>query len=299
MAPKKAAYKRAPRLPAGMLISNETVSTAKDVFELDHVIGSGGFGDIYACTKVGCSTIPLAVKIEPWDNGPLYTEMHMMIRLSSKADREAFLQQKKISSINIPFLEGFGKFKHESQSFRFLVLPRYDMDLEKLMLLCPGKILPLTTCLNIGIQASVIFLFFKELEKLKAEQEPDYEKLRNILRDGIKAVNGKEGCLGLSDILQKAETQKRPSEDGGSADVPPPVKKRRAAGGRKNAPAAEASGKKKLSGRGLWSYTSAEFTVSRAYRSALFRTARGMAALSDVESDLSDLDDSDGDPTVK
>ncbi|CAG0883911.1 unnamed protein product [Cyprideis torosa] len=420
MGPKKTAYKRAPRLPAGMLISNETVSTAKDVFELDHVIGSGGFGDIYACTKVGFSTIPLAVKIEPFDNGPLFTEMHMMLRLSSKAEREAFLQQKKISSINIPFLEGFGKFEHESQSFRFLVLPRYDVDLEKLMPLCPGKILPVATSLNIGIQmvnalefihskglvhsdikgsnimiskdepdqaflldyglvyrysfgdkpksynpdarfahdgtkeftsrdlhvgchtrrsdleilgynllywssgtlpwwglddvkeihsrkehylkdlkklshkcfpvgsreekdASVIFVYFKDILKLKAEEEPDYETLRNILRTGIRAVKGKEGCLGLSDIIQKAKTQKRPSEDGGSADVPPPVKKRRAAGGKKNAPAAEASGKKKPAagrGRGGRSGQRNSNEENQAVRATPPITPRGRASVS-------------------
>ena len=52
-------------------------------------IGSGGFGDIYLCGKgeVCHEESEFVVKMEPHDNGPLFTEMHVLYRLGLEQHR--------------------------------------------------------------------------------------------------------------------------------------------------------------------------------------------------------------------
>ena len=56
---------------------------------LGKAIGSGGFGDIYLCGRgdVCNEESEFVVKMEPHDNGPLFTEMHVLYRLGLEQHR--------------------------------------------------------------------------------------------------------------------------------------------------------------------------------------------------------------------
>ena len=49
---------------------------------LGKAIGSGGFGDIYLCSREGeAGEQQFVCKLEPHTNGPLFTEIHCLLRL--------------------------------------------------------------------------------------------------------------------------------------------------------------------------------------------------------------------------
>ena len=71
----------APRLPPGVTMTD----VRGQLWTLGKSIGSGGFGDIYLIGRgeggeADTETSEFVVKMEPHNNGPLFTEMHVMYR---------------------------------------------------------------------------------------------------------------------------------------------------------------------------------------------------------------------------
>ncbi len=57
-------------------------------------IGVGGFGEIYSGRETGVfKEIPLAIKIEPHENGPLFVEMNFYLRAASLESGTAVVTQ--------------------------------------------------------------------------------------------------------------------------------------------------------------------------------------------------------------
>ena len=94
-APKVAQYgcQLAPRLPSGVKMTDVRQSQ----WTLGRSIGSGGFGDIYLIGRGdSCEDdSKFVVKLEPHNNGPLFTEMHTMYRqVELEGGRNLFWQGK-------------------------------------------------------------------------------------------------------------------------------------------------------------------------------------------------------------
>ena len=148
---KKAQYgcQLAPRLPPGIILKD--VRDQKWI--LGKAIGSGGFGDIYLCSQsdVCDDNSKFVVKLEPHANGPLFTEMHFLLRVGLKKHRENWkVSDGKIGSVGMPLCHGNGSLTYEGMKLRFIIIDRYGNDLDKYF--CGGeKPWPIATVLRVAI----------------------------------------------------------------------------------------------------------------------------------------------------
>ena len=100
-------------------------------------LGVGGFGEIYLAheevnRKVG-EDAPLAVKIEPHENGPLFVEMNFYIRAALPDAVDAFVKQRKLkTNLGMPVCRGYGSHIYNKEKYRFLVMDRFGKDLQKI-----------------------------------------------------------------------------------------------------------------------------------------------------------------------
>ncbi|CAK1549192.1 unnamed protein product [Leptosia nina] len=102
--------------------------------------GRGSFGRIYLASddidnEVTQVNARYVVKIEPHTSGPLFVEIHCLIR-SGKTDKvRAWYQQCRLYHLGMPHYIASGSFTDETTGikYRFLVLPRYDVDLQKVI----------------------------------------------------------------------------------------------------------------------------------------------------------------------
>ena len=73
---------------------------------------------------------PLAIKIEPHENGPLFVEMNFYIRAAKPDDVESFRRQRGMVHLGMPVLRGSGSHVFKGDKYRFLVMDRYGKDLQ-------------------------------------------------------------------------------------------------------------------------------------------------------------------------
>ncbi|XP_011500570.1 PREDICTED: serine/threonine-protein kinase VRK1-like [Ceratosolen solmsi marchali] len=119
------------RLPAGEILKDIT----QNLWRLGDSIGCGGFGDVYlASSDIHKPVGPNAkyvIKIEPHNNGPLFVEMNFYIRAARKSIIENWCKAQNLRQVGIPSYEGSGSHIYEGERYRFLVMPRYGIDVGK------------------------------------------------------------------------------------------------------------------------------------------------------------------------
>lgn len=117
------------QLPAGVILTDIT----QNKWKLGNTIGHGGFGDIYLASNDITSPVgedaKYVVKIEPHNNGPLFVEMNFYIRTARKHMIESWCKSQGKRKIGIPTYEGSGSYVYRDQRYRFLVIPRYGIDI--------------------------------------------------------------------------------------------------------------------------------------------------------------------------
>jgi vaccinia related kinase len=64
---------------------------------------------------------------------------------------DEWVARKDLKYLGMPFYLGSGSFWHKEEHFRFLVIPRYGQDLEKIFL-ARGRRFHLKTVLSVGLQ---------------------------------------------------------------------------------------------------------------------------------------------------
>lgn len=131
MPPKRAKAKLhqlAVELPKNSIIQD---TKNKKQYSIGRQFASGGFGRIYTCNEVG-SKKELAIKVEPYGNGPLFTEVNVFIRILKPEQIEEFLRQKKLKRLGVPSLISCGIHQHGEEKLRFLVMPKYSISLENI-----------------------------------------------------------------------------------------------------------------------------------------------------------------------
>ena len=117
----------------GQLNSSSSGFVYSELFS-GKAIGSGGFGDIYLCGKgdVCNDESEFVVKMEPHDNGPLFTEMHVLYRLGLEQHRADWKPRTgEVGTVGIPLFHGSGSLIFENVKLRFLVIDRLGSDLDK------------------------------------------------------------------------------------------------------------------------------------------------------------------------
>jgi len=104
-------------------------------WRLGKSVGLGGFGEIYSANEVKDepSLEQFVVKVEPFNNGPLFVEVNFYLRTCKKDDVAAYKEEKGLAHLGVPAVEGTGSFRHDGKRFRFLVIPRYGTDLQTLL----------------------------------------------------------------------------------------------------------------------------------------------------------------------
>ncbi|KAL5272125.1 hypothetical protein ACHWQZ_G000367 [Mnemiopsis leidyi] len=123
--PKKAGLK-AP-LPVNTTIAN---SIQKTKYTLEKILGSGGFGYIYIVTDES-NKRKAVMKVEPQDNGPLFSEMHFYQRAGKTEMLQSWSKSHKLKYLGIPEMFGFGIHLYNNIKYRYLVMPLFEGDLLK------------------------------------------------------------------------------------------------------------------------------------------------------------------------
>ncbi|KAJ3661320.1 hypothetical protein Zmor_006605 [Zophobas morio] len=123
-------------------------------WKLGKVVGVGGFGEIYQVSdnflsdvKTDCNYV---AKIENHTNGPLFVEMNCYLRIAKQDMIERWKRDQKLNSLGMPHYVASGSHLHQGEKYRFLILPKFDKDLERI--LQEKKLLNLKTVLTISLQ---------------------------------------------------------------------------------------------------------------------------------------------------
>ncbi|XP_013197924.2 uncharacterized protein LOC106140823 [Amyelois transitella] len=150
-------------LPPGIIFTD----VQQKKWRIGKPIGRGSFGRIYLAsddiekevTKVNARYV---VKIEPHTNGPLFVEIHCLIRSAQLAKVKTWRQQNKLKRLGMPLYIASGSFTDQNTGtkYRFLVLPRYDIDLQKII--ARTKVLDLKNVLILALQILDVLEYLHE-----------------------------------------------------------------------------------------------------------------------------------------
>jgi len=117
------------QLPEGMVVTD----LLEQKWRLGKSIGVGGFGEIYSAALLNgnkASKEDYVVKVEPHTNGPLFVEAHFYCKAAKLEKINDFMGLKRLTHLGIPDLKGLGSFRYQNKKLRFLVMPRYGVDLQ-------------------------------------------------------------------------------------------------------------------------------------------------------------------------
>ncbi|KAJ8411813.1 hypothetical protein AAFF_G00154510 [Aldrovandia affinis] len=124
--------KLAEEFPAGEVLTD----TAKKRWKLGPPIGQGGFGLLYLANEdpseaVGTSA-PYVIKVEPSDNGPLFSELKFYMRAAKSDLIQSWIKSHKLKYLGVPKYWGSGLHEKEGKRYRFMVMDRFGTDLQKI-----------------------------------------------------------------------------------------------------------------------------------------------------------------------
>ncbi|KAK7601381.1 hypothetical protein V9T40_008822 [Parthenolecanium corni] len=128
MADKRRGRKKAlVKLPKGTLLTD----ISKVQWEVLDPIGEGGFGVIYSTKRVNDSVRnEYAVKVEPYDNGPMFVERNYFIRCLKPEMLEKYRREHKLSFLGLPKYISGGTHNTNNVSTRFLVMERFGENID-------------------------------------------------------------------------------------------------------------------------------------------------------------------------
>ncbi|XP_036607814.1 serine/threonine-protein kinase VRK2 isoform X1 [Trichosurus vulpecula] len=133
MAPKRQEKSKLPvPLPEGMILKD----TEGKTWQLGNMIGPGGFGLIYLASP--CVTKQTrdedalhVIKVEYQENGPLFSELKFYQRAAKQDCIKRWMALKQLDFLGVPQFWGSGLAECNGKSYRFMVMERLGMDLQK------------------------------------------------------------------------------------------------------------------------------------------------------------------------
>uniref|UniRef100_A0A8D0C1H8 Serine/threonine-protein kinase VRK1 n=1 Tax=Salvator merianae TaxID=96440 RepID=A0A8D0C1H8_SALMN len=167
---KKTAGKRGPtkhklaeEFPPGEVFTD----LIKKEWKLGPVIGKGGFGCLYLAdvnsTKSVSSEAPYVIKVEPSDNGPLFTELSFYMRAAKPELIKKWISSHKLKYLGVPKYWGSGLHQKNGKSYRFMVMDRFGKDLQKIFEE-RGKCFSRKTVLQLGLRILDVLEYIHEHE---------------------------------------------------------------------------------------------------------------------------------------
>ncbi|CAI9579728.1 unnamed protein product [Staurois parvus] len=126
---KKAPAKRklAEEFPPGEVLTD----SAKKQWKLGLPIGQGGFGRLYLANE-NAKTVgpdaPYVIKVEPSDNGPLFSELKFYMRAAKPEMIQQWISSHKLDYLGVPRYWGSGLHEKSGNSYRFMVMDRFGKD---------------------------------------------------------------------------------------------------------------------------------------------------------------------------
>ncbi|KAK6635899.1 hypothetical protein RUM44_001153 [Polyplax serrata] len=135
------------RIPAGDVLTD----SAKKEWIIHSSIARGGFGEIYTASCLKEKQQNYVIKIEPSENGPLFCEKTVYIRIGKQEDIKQYMKLKGLKTLGMPQFYGCGIHNSDGKKFRFLVMDRYGKDLWSIFLE-QNRIFPPATVYKVAIQ---------------------------------------------------------------------------------------------------------------------------------------------------
>ncbi|MEQ2232200.1 Serine/threonine-protein kinase vrk1 [Ilyodon furcidens] len=160
--------KLAEEFPPGEVLTD----TGKKSWKLGVPIGKGGFGLIYLAEQntekpVGPDA-RYVIKVEPYENGPLFSELHFYMRAAKPDLIQNWLKAQKLKHLGVPRYWGSGLHERGGKRYRFMVIDRLGTDLQKKFEEC-GKKFPRKLVLQLALRLLDTLEFIHEHEYVHAD----------------------------------------------------------------------------------------------------------------------------------
>ncbi|XP_065445686.1 serine/threonine-protein kinase VRK2 isoform X3 [Chrysemys picta bellii] len=120
-------------LPKGMIMKD----TEGKEWRLGNIIGQGGFGLIYLASSH--VHIPVeddavhVIKVEYHENGPLFSELKFYQRAAKQEHIKTWMKLRQIGFLGIPVFWGTGSAEYNGKRYRFMVMERLGVDLQRIL----------------------------------------------------------------------------------------------------------------------------------------------------------------------
>jgi len=145
---KRARIPKASNLPV-VVKSGLKITSNKQEFIVGKQIGEGGFARIYDGQQVDTKE-SVAIKMEPLANGPLFTEMHVFMKVLKQEMLDAWKKRQGLRFLGLPCIISFGKFDYEGRELRYMIMPKYNGSLESVRQKAVSGKLPLRDVLSVA-----------------------------------------------------------------------------------------------------------------------------------------------------
>ncbi|KAG8294333.1 Serine/threonine-protein kinase vrk1, partial [Homalodisca vitripennis] len=136
--PKKRIAPNGVRLPDPIIEGELLTDTAQKTWKLGRSIGLGGFGEIYLASDEINKTVKddakYVIKVERHSNGPLFVEKNFYIRTAQMDMINEWVARRHMKALGMPYYLGTGSHHYGGEKYRFLVLPRFGIDIEKVFI---------------------------------------------------------------------------------------------------------------------------------------------------------------------
>ncbi|KAF3701562.1 Serine/threonine-protein kinase VRK1 [Channa argus] len=160
--------KLAEEFPPGEVLTD----TGKKAWKLGAPIGQGGFGLIYLADENSAKPVGAdaryVIKVEPSDNGPLFSELKFYMRAAKPELIQTWMKSHKLKSLGVPRYWGSGLHEKGGKRYRFMVIDRLGTDLQKKFEEC-GKKFPRKLVLQLGLRLLDILEYIHDHEYVHAD----------------------------------------------------------------------------------------------------------------------------------
>ncbi|XP_037343321.1 serine/threonine-protein kinase VRK1 isoform X1 [Pungitius pungitius] len=160
--------KLAEEFPPGEILTD----TGKKTWKLGAPIGQGGFGLIYLADENSAKPVgadaPYVIKVEPSDNGPLFSELKFYMRAAKPDLIQSWMKSHKLKALGVPRYWGSGLHERGGKRYRFMVIDRLGTDLQKKFEEC-GRRFPRKLVLQLGLRLLGILEYIHDHEYVHAD----------------------------------------------------------------------------------------------------------------------------------
>ncbi|XP_076834332.1 serine/threonine-protein kinase VRK1 isoform X2 [Brachyhypopomus gauderio] len=160
--------KLAEEFPPGEVLTD----TGKKSWKIGAPVGQGGFGLLYLASddisKAVGADAPYVIKVEPSDNGPLFSELKFYMRAAKPDLLGAWIKSRKLKYLGVPKYWGSGLHEKGGKRYRFMVMDRLGCDLQK-KFEEGGRRFPRKLVLQLGLKLLDILEYIHEHEYVHAD----------------------------------------------------------------------------------------------------------------------------------